>query len=77
MERLRSVIVAIKVDTNKQTNATTLELEEDESQEKFALRVASAVREALGIPKYAPPVVYPCRICLAPAIRDGYCRNHQ
>ena len=83
MERLQSVTVVIKVDTNKQSYTETLQLGDAEPRDECALRVAQAVRESLGddhagvVQEYASPGTCPCRICPAPAVRDGYCRGHQ
>lgn len=81
MERLRSITVTIKVDTNKQSHSEALQLEDAESRAEFALRVAQAVRASLGddctVQEYASPGTCPCRLCPAPAVRDGYCQRHQ
>ena len=83
MERLQSVTVTIKVDTNKQSHTETLQLGDAEARDEFALRVAQAARESLGDDhagadqEYASPSTCPCRLCPALAVRDGYCRGHQ
>ena len=81
MERLQSATVTIEVNTDKQSATKTLQLGDAESPEESALRVAQAIRASLGdshaVQEYAPPGTCPCRLCPAPAVRDGYCRGHQ
>lgn len=31
----------------------------------------------VSVQDYARPGTCPCRLCPAPAVRDGYCRRHQ
>ena len=93
MERLQSATVTIEVNTDKQSATKTLQLGDAESPEESALRVAQAIRASLAlrvaqairaslgdshaVQEYAPPGTCPCRLCPAPAVRDGYCRGHQ
>ena len=48
-ERIREVVVAIEVDTNKKTRTERLELRDEESIAKFTARVSSAIDELTEI----------------------------
>jgi len=48
-ERIRSVVVTVEVDTNKDTYRKRLELHEDESLEAFQQRVREAIERRVRL----------------------------